>query len=107
MENASLAVLSVLGPNDTIVHLNDFLTNGQTESKATYLPCETCVYAMKTVKDTFKMFNRYTRTIITHENFQHLSQNMHWLLIIFCAFAWSCLDLHHRVKYYLDDFTNK
>src|SRR6266702_3809251 len=93
---------SVLGPDNTIMHLNDSLTNGQTESKAIYFPGETCVYTMKTVKDTFEMFDRYTHTIIAHENFQHLSRNTHWLLIIFCTSGWSRLDLRHRMKHYLD-----
>src|SRR6266567_7820868 len=102
MENTPFAVLPVLGPDNTIMHLNDSLTNGQAESKAIYFPCETCVYTMKTIKDTFEMFDRYTHTIIAHENFQHLSRNTHWLLIIFCASGWSRLDLRHRMKHYLD-----
>src|SRR6266480_7317612 len=102
MENTPLAVLPVLGPDNTIMHLNDSLTNGQTESKAIYFPGESCVYTMKTVKDTFEMFVRYTHTIIAHENFQHLPRNMPLLQINFCAFGLSRLDLRQRMKYYLD-----
>ena len=87
MENAPLTVRPVLGPDNTTMHLNDMLTNGQTESEAIYFPGETCVYTMKTVKDTFEMFVRYTYTIIAHEHFQHLPRNVQWLMIINWAFG--------------------
>jgi hypothetical protein len=75
MEHTALSVRPVLGPDTTTVHLCDTLANGQTESETIYLPCESCVYTMKAVEDTFKMFERYTHASIAHENLQHSPGN--------------------------------
>ena len=107
MENAPCAIRSILCPDDTIMHLNNSLTNGQAKSKATDFPSESHINAVKTIKDTFEMINGNTHTIIAHKNFQHVSRNLHCLLIIFRFLNLNRLDLYYRAKYDLYDTTTR
>ena len=77
MENTPLAVRPVLGPDHTIMHLNDSLTNGQAESKAIDFPCETCVYTMKTIKDTFEMLVCDNGVGIPDEHLERIFDRFH------------------------------
>src|SRR5574340_216397 len=107
MEYAPCAIWPIFGPNGPIMHLNDLLTYSQTKPKTADFSCEPGINAVKTVKDAFKMFRRYSHTIIAHENLQHMPRPSHSLLITFRILDLNSLHLDDRAKYYLDDTTTR
>jgi hypothetical protein len=65
--------LVVLSPYYTIVQFDDAFADRQPQAETIDFACQSCIYAVETVKDALKMFDRNTLAGIGDTDLQHLA----------------------------------